>query len=222
MKKNIKERRAPAKPLKRRRTYHTAQNGYAALLNSGIGKKIRKNVSQNDIALGLLTMGLGGAAAYMMLNAKKTKPGLYNNLKNKAEEYAHEAYDFATNYADTLKGRAEEVVGDNPSTSLLLAGTVGTLLGASAIYLLSRDSHSHDFKHKIMEIFSALKDTKEGSSGWMNTIRGFLESASERHEEDEDEDEHHENDSKLHHALEMGINGLSLIDSFMKKGRRHH
>lgn len=198
-------------------SYEALCNGYEALLNSNIGRKIKRNVSSSDMTKGLVAMGLAGAATLMLLKARQPKPAhnqiyqAYNDLKDRANEYAHDAYDYAEDLADNVKESAQDILEYSESHPLLLGAIGGSLLGASALYLLNRNGSvpSEEMISKIKKAIGSLANSGKKSKGWSDTVMDVLEAVNGNSGK--------KASSTLHNAVELGMNGLSLLEAIMKK-----
>lgn len=199
------------------------------------------------IPLGIAAVGLAGIATFLLLKPKKKTRlleknvyDIYEDLKEEAEELAHnayekgkEAYEHASEYAENIK----DVIEHPDSKTLFIAGTVGgSILGASLIYLLTRDgSKNDDLMNRTSHIFESIKDAANSASenvklaDWPQIAKEVIESLTQKitnnHENDEEEEE--EGNNKNHHylshlqnAIELGVNGFRLWQNLNKKKRR--
>lgn len=252
MPKNTTREKKPASKATKRHNLHNVHeaNGFLPHFSSRRGKHKEMSLPNINpsVALGVIAMGVAGAATFMMLNSKKhtrkLRGNLYNkyqDIKDEAGEYAHEAmekgrkiYDSASEYAEGIRDAAQEAFEQPHSGSLLLAGALGgTLLGATSVYFLNRyqgSGHSHEFLDKLMDIFGSVKNAatsmtgNRNSHGWLDTAKQFMESIQESmgHDQDEEEEELTHNlprSSILRDAIHLGFVGLRLWDNMMHSRR---
>jgi len=251
MSKNISiEKKPSSKSSHKRSSSHNAhQNGaFPKGIATGryLQKKLLNNVNAN-IALGIFAMGLAGATTFLILNKKSKNRTLnkrlfstYNDIRDDAKEFAHNAYErgkrvyeTASDYADNIRDTAHDVVEQPYSGPLLLAGAVGgTILGASLVFLLNKNKKTdRNFLSRAMDAIDSLKGAattaKENvkSTDWGSIANELIETFSERmHEErSEDEDSPRFDRSKgnaihnLQNAIDMGISGFRLWQKLKNK-----
>lgn len=233
---------------------HSIHNGHGANSSQrpqrGLHSKINRLLSFEDlntnIALGVIAMGLAGVATFLLLKPKKQTRNLrkdiyktYRDFKEDAEEFAHDAYekgkqayDYATDYVESLKDTAHDVIEHPRSRSLLVAGTIGgTILGASLVYLLNRNNskeHSETLFDKARYIVDSIKNVTNSASenlnstNWLETAKEIIEAVSERvnaHEEDDEKLASNKHSLNLQNAIELGINGFRLWQNMKRRKR---
>ena len=225
-KSTVKSKKAAPKSSPRRKSaengfgaesYEALTNGYEALVKSNLARKFQKNISRNELLLGLLAMGVVGGTTLMVLNhSSKNKKSnqmskTYNNFKDRAEE----AYECAADYAGEFKEKAQEMLENPVNHPVLLGALGGTLLGASALYFMNNKgdfSHTEEALDKMKSVFGAITNaaSKKNSKGWLLLAKEVLESVNENGSKSS-------KNSKLQTALDAGINGLSMLETMMKK-----
>ncbi|MBA3815202.1 MAG: YtxH domain-containing protein [Parachlamydiaceae bacterium] len=239
MTKNISVEKKPASKSSHRRSpaqsSHQPNGAFLKNLTTGrLSKKIFDNVNTN-MALGLIAMGLAGAATLLILNKNqraknKSLYRTYSDVRDNAKEFADnvyekgkKAYETASDYAENIKDTAYDVSDQPYSVPLLIAGTVGgTLIGASLLYLLNKDKNvDRTFLSRAIHAIDSLKDAASTASDnvkttdWSGIASGLIETLSEKLHGDEDEEEPHRNKNghvmdNLQHAIDMGITGFRL------------
>lgn len=250
MSKNISiEKKQPSKSHRKSPTQNAHPNGAFPrnLLAKGhLPRKIFENANAN-IALGVLAMGLAGAATFLILNKKRNNRTLnkklfhtYNGLRDDARELAQNAYEkgkrayeTASDYAENIRDTAYDVAEQPYSGPLLLAGTVGgTILGVSLAYLLTQNKKTdRSFLNRAMDAIDSLKGAANTatenvkSTDWGSIANGVIETISERLHEGSSEDEESFGQDRpkghiinnLQDAIDMGISGFRLWQKLKNK-----
>jgi hypothetical protein len=250
----IKEKKTAIKASKRHNLHNVHEaNGFAPHTSHHRTKHRNINLQNLNpgVTLGIIAMGLAGAATFVLFNTKKHTKTIrgnlyskYQNFKDEAGEYAHEAlergrrvYDSAADYAENIRDAAHDAMDQPYSSSLLLAGAIGgTLLGATSVYFLNRfqqeSEHSHEFLDKMMHVFGSVKQAassmvgKRKSHGWLESAKKFVESIQESITSDDDENEREEeyikklpHSSPLRDAIHLGFIGLRLWENMAHRRR---
>lgn len=254
MSKNISIEKKPLSRSHKKSSSHNAhQNGalpkgIATGIATGryLQKKLLNNANTN-LALGIFAMGLAGATTFLILQNKSKNKTLnqrllnsYNDMRDDAKEFAHnayergrKAYDTAHDYAENIKETAYDVVEQPYSGPLLLAGAVGgTILGASLVFLMNKNKKTdRSFLNRAMDAIDSLKgaatSAKENvkSTDWGSFANELIESFSERlHDEGSEDEEHarhgHSTNHTIHNlqnAIDMGISGFRLWQKLKNK-----
>lgn len=206
---------------------------------NGLSLKSSKDAKK---ALGALAAGLAGMASFFMLKAKKSKKSKshfynsYADLKDNASDLAHDAYDrsrkvydYAADYAENVKDTAYDIIDQPYSGSLVLAGAIGgTILGATAVYLMTAKSsrNSSGLLDKAIHVFDVVKDSAEAakenlqSHNWLDAAKDVLAQVSDKVHEFQDEGRgHSKNHSHLNDAFNLALNGYHLFQNMSKKKR---
>lgn len=206
------------------------------------GRYLKKKLldNGNNIALGMIAMGLASAATFLVLNKQNKNRGFDRKLydmRDDAKEFAHNAYtrgkrayDTVSDYAENIKDTAYDVIEQPYSVPLLLAGAAGgTILGASLIYLLKRNKKTErGFLNKAIDAIDSLKNAattaKENvkSTHWGTFATELIDAISESlHEDREDEESFSRSKGRgmnnLQSAIDMGINGFRLWQKLKNK-----
>lgn len=231
---------------KKSSAYTTHPNGAFPRNSTTTGRFLKKKILDNGnrIALGIIAMGLASAATFLVLNKQNKNRNFnrklynaYNDMRDDAKEFAHNAYtkgkrayDTVSDYAENIKDTAYDVIEQPYSVPLLLAGAAGgTILGASLIYLLNKNKKTErGFLNKAIDAIDSLKNAataaKENvkSTNWGTFATELVEAISESLREDR-EDEESVSRSKgrgmnhLQSAIDMGINGFRLWQKLKNK-----
>lgn len=249
----LKEKKSPGRTPAAKKLNANGPNGFAPPpgLRRAKPKASPFNSLNVGVALGIVALGVAGAATFVVLNSKKRTKSLRGNLyqkyqilKDEAQDYAHDAYergrqvyDSAADYAEGLREAAHDAMEQPHSGSLLLAGAIGgTLLGATAIYALSRRQHPasqpQDFLSKMVDVFGNVKHAAESltdqakSGHWLESAKQFIESLQEHtdahFEEERDEESAYRrqpSSSPLRDAIHLGIIGLRLWENLSQRRR---
>lgn len=241
MPKNILiEKKHSGKSSHKKTSHHVNQNG-SFPKNASIKQYLPKKIfNNNNIALGLIAMGLAGTATLLILNKRRNANTMTRKLYNigsEAREFANDAfekgkraYDTVSDYAENFKDAAYDAVEQPYSRSLLLAGAVGgTLLGASLVYFLNSKREDRTFLGKAIDTIDSLKDMASNakdnvkSIDWGNIANDFIETVSERLFDDREEEESTHGRSRGHtinnlqNVVDMGIRGFRLWQKLKNK-----
>ncbi len=184
--------------------------------------------NDTNVALGAVALAIGGGlAAFFLL-----KPSEEEHYTDQAYDTVKNAYEYATDYAGNIKDYAENIkdtaydMYEQPySTSLLVTGIIsGTLLGASAIYLLSNSSNksTENLMEKLSDIMDTVSEAAHNTSDsiqsnkWFSAAQEIIESLVEKAGEYKEEVTHHKGHF-LNDALEMGLNGYRVWKNLKKR-----
>ena len=154
--------------------------------------QVRKAVSQNKITnlfLVLAAGGLLGATAGILLAPKKSRSlcdnlcDTYDDLSDKGHEVAENLMDKGQEYVDNIRDTAHHYIGCEEPTSNtnMVVGLVGgALLGAAAVYLLTRDSDEEEgLAHKFKAAGKSAAENLQ-SMDWMETAKDVIETIAEK------------------------------------------
>lgn len=186
--------------------------------------------TDTNIALGAVALAIGGGlAAFFLL---KPNEEVEEHFTDQAYDTVKNAYEYATDYAGNIrdyagniKDTAYDIIEQPYSTSLLVTGIIsGTLLGASAIYLLSNSSNrsSENLVEKLSDIMDTVKEAAHNTSDsiqsnkWFNAAQEIIESIVDKAGSYKEEVTHQKSHF-LNDALEMGLNGFRVWQNLKKK-----
>lgn len=192
-----------------------------------------------NIALGIIAVGLAGAATFLLLNPKKKTKSLaknlyntYNDFRDDAEEFAQDAYEKGRKAYELASDTAHDLMEHPYSKPLLLAGTIGgTLLGVSLFYLMNRNhkKQNTNFFGKAAHVMDSIKEAANSatetvkSSDWFDTLKEVLEVINEKAQEDGESDSprsrSYGNSNNIQQAIELGLNGYRFWQNLKKKRR---
>lgn len=188
------------------------------------------NDSDTNVALGAVALAIGGGlAAFFLL---KPNEEVEEHFTDQAYDTVKNAYEYATDYAGNIrdyagnmKDTAYDMYEQPYSTSLLVTGIIsGTLLGASAIYLLSNSSNrsSENLMEKLTDIMDTVKEAAHNTSDsiqsnkWFSAAQEIIESLVDKAGEYKDDVTHHKSHF-LNDALEIGLNGFRVWQNLKKR-----
>ena len=189
------------------------------------------NDTDSTVALGAVALAIGGLAAYFLLKPSDVEE-TEEHYTDQAYDAVKNAYEYATDYAGNIrdyagnmKDTAYDMIDQPYSTSLLVTGIIsGTLLGASAIYLLSNSSNrsSENLVERLSDIMDSVKEAAHSTSDsissnkWFSAAQEIIESIVDKAGEYKEEVTHHKSHF-LNDALEMGLNGFRVWQNLKKK-----
>lgn len=227
---------------KKSSAYTASPNGAFPRNVTTTGRYLKKKLldNGNNIALGMIAMGLASAATFLVLNKQKRSANkkiynAYSDMRDEAKEFAHNAYtkgkrayNAVSDYAENLKDTAYDVIEQPYSVPLLIAGAAGgTILGASLIYLLNRNKKTErGFLNKAIDAIDSFKNAaataKENvkSTNWGAFATELIDAISESlHDEDEESFSRAKGKgvNNLQSAIDMGINGFRLWQKLKNK-----
>lgn len=149
----------------------------------------KSNNQTNITQLFLLTAagGLLGVTAGMLLAPKSGKRlrqdlcDTYEDITEKGEELVHHAAEKGSEYVNNVRDTAHEWMGEEgtSNTTILMGLAGGALLGATAIYLLTKESQEPEGILDKVKAAGKSAGEKLSSGEWIETAREFLDKVSE-------------------------------------------